>query len=80
MKPITWRTVRGLVFVRMQSYVFADGSRRRGLVLPRMRVDERPPPSTKVEAWKPVGGLWREDWGGRWPERGDFKLLWEWTV
>lgn len=78
MKPVTWRTVRGLVFVRMQSYQFKDGTRRRGVVMNFMRNGEKPPPSTKVEAWKPAGGTWREDWAGRWLERGDGKLLWEW--
>jgi len=66
------------VFIRMKPYVFADGSRRRGIVLKRMQDGQRPPPGRWYEAWRVTGGKWSESFGGMWLEKGDGKLVWEW--
>jgi hypothetical protein len=49
-----------------------------GQVLSRIR-DGKEPPAVKAEAWKPAGGKWSYDFGGRWLESGSGKLFWEWT-
>lgn len=54
-----------------------DGSQRRGQVLARIRTPAAGPPFM-AEAWKPAGGTWSEDFGGRWVERGEGNLEWEW--
>lgn len=63
----TWRQVRGLVMLRMAS----------GQLLTRIIRVESPPPWGAV-AWRTATG-WSKDFGGRWLERGDGRLFWEWT-
>lgn len=77
--PPTWRTARGLVFVRMRPYRLglSDGSQRPGVVLNVMRDGDAAPPFL-AEAWRQTGGKWCEDFGGRHVVR-DRRLAWEWT-
>lgn len=75
------RLARGLVFFRMRAYPVkgsAAGAQRPGQVIARMRAEALPPP-VGAEAWKPAGGQWSYEFGGRWLERGDGRLTWEWT-
>lgn len=76
---MTWRSARGLVFVRMRGYPVKDsalGAAKPGVVLNVMRDDDRPPPYL-AEAWKVTGGKWSDDFGGRWLVR-DRGIVWEW--
>lgn len=75
--PPTFRACRGLVFFRMRPIKLKDGTQKPGIVIARMR-DEADPPLYGAEAWKPAGGRWSTDFGGRRLEKGDGRLIWEW--
>jgi hypothetical protein len=72
------RAARGLVFFRLAARPSGPiPFRVVEPVLTRLRASPGPPPYGAT-AWRPAGGEWSEDLGGRWLARGDGRLNWEW--
>jgi len=76
-----FRLCRGLVFFRLRSIKLglSNGSQKPGQVLAVVRDGPDPPPYG-AEQWKPAGGRWSYEFGGRRLEKGDGRLVWEWTA
>jgi hypothetical protein len=69
--------LRGLVFYRLRPIPRKAGGQRPGQVLARIRQGWESP-VWGAEAWKPAGGRWSYEFGGRWLEDGLARLRWQW--
>jgi hypothetical protein len=70
-----YREAMGLVFVALRK----PAEDKPATVLNRMRYSKNDPPPYGAAWWRITGGKWSKDFGGRWLEKGDGTLIWEWN-